>query len=69
MTQPTSSISVPKGTIENPHYETTTFGGETRRVEAADHRRGEDSSYVFVDGRGRTVCELPSHEVQTIQVE
>lgn len=69
VTQPISSISAPKGTFENLSYETTTFGGRTRRIKAADYRRGEDGSYVFVDGLGRTVCELPNHEVQTINVE
>lgn len=66
VTQPTSSISVPKGTLSAPRYETTRFGGGTREVVAADYYRAADGSYVFTDARGANVRELPAHEVDSI---
>jgi hypothetical protein len=68
--QPTPSFSRAVGTLDSWQVKTTRFGGHVRRIEAADyHRTADGKAYVFTDRYGRSVCELPSYQVDNIRRE
>jgi hypothetical protein len=68
VTSPRSSISVPQGTIWNPSYKTTRFGGHESRIVAAEYRRGEDDKHVaFTDRLGRVIRGLRGNSVAIVR--
>lgn len=69
VTTPRSSISVPKGTLENPRYETTHFGGHRIEVKASRFFSTSDGQQVvFLDRWGSPVKMLPRSSIHQIDV-
>lgn len=67
VTAPTASISVPTGSSSRPRYSTTTYGGQTTEIVAASYRRSADGkTYIFEDGSGVPVREIPARQVAAV---